>query len=66
MRTMEAQKQWEITKGHLRSSVAICGSTFGGDDGGKKYEVFSGTVEDFIYTVAGQELHLPPRTRDGK
>ena len=53
---LEAQKQWEITKGHLRASVSITGATYTEETNFEKFQEF---VDKFIEEVEDNGLQYP-------
>jgi len=59
--TLTAQKQWEITKGHLRASVSIVGATYGPEPHSPvdKYLDFENKVDSFIKDIEGNDLQYP-------
>lgn len=65
---LESEKQWEITKGHLRTSVCIVGQVYGMppinmQTEEPKYNKFKRLVEDFIKTAENEELYIPEESK---
>ncbi len=49
--------QWELTKGSLRATLAVKGSSYGDNSG--EFGKLSAKIESFIKDIEDHELHIP-------